>query len=86
MDRRRGRTRDPYRWWQVNRHAWCARAAHEVPAGTWMRTRRDDHRQLHSCEVCLAALGVTRLVRPDRPFTFNGEAPDVRARQTGGDE
>lgn len=70
---------DPHRWWQIRIHGWCAKGAHEVAAGTWMRTRRGDHRQLHSCESCLAAEGVRR-----RPFTLTrDDGFDARAKRAG---
>lgn len=83
--RRRVTRRDLHRWWQVRLRAWCARGdGHEVIPGTWMRTRRDDYRQLHSCEACLAKEGIHR---PERSFTSSAstDAPDVHAKRLGDD-
>lgn len=85
--RRERRAYDPHFWTQVQRSLFCARGSHDVPAGKWMRYRKDDYRRLGSCEDCLGAVGITRPVRPERPFTFKKHAPaDVRARQVGGDD
>lgn len=82
MAKRRGVPRDPHRWWQVRLRGWCARGSHDVAGGTWMRTRRDDHRQLHSCEACLVQAGIAR---PTRAVTLSGGF-DVRAKRAGKDE
>jgi hypothetical protein len=76
----------PYVWTQVRRSLFCALGGHDVPAGEWVRYRRDDHRGLANCERCLQAHGITRPPIPVRPFTMTADGEDVRARQTGDPE
>jgi len=74
----------PFAWVRVRMRMLCNRCERELPAGTWMRSRRGDHRGMHSCQWCLAEQGIPC---PDGLFTFKkDESVDVRARQAGTDE
>lgn len=78
------RRRDPWRWFQVRVSMWCALGAHRIGADVWMRTRKDDYRELYSCETCLAKVGVARPAPPPpRPVRMREGTPDVRRRQCG---
>ena len=76
---------DPHRWTQVHTRMRCTLGDHDVYAGAWMRFRKDDFRQMGSCEDCLQGRGITRpRTLPARPFTFTRKrATDVKARQVG---
>lgn len=72
--------RDPHYWVTTKSKLYCALGAHDVSTGTRVRYRRNDYRQLGSCEACLAAAG---LVQTRRVTLVRDDGFDARRRRSG---